>query len=77
MKSRRDEIIWDLKRQEKTSDEEAARRRVETISEREALDRVPPGLYTVMLKAGDTSTQKSVSVRQEALEGVRHVDVRK
>jgi photosystem II stability/assembly factor-like uncharacterized protein len=69
-------INWDLKRQEKTSDEEAARRRVETISEREALDRVPPGTYKVTLSAGDAKISKNVIVRRET-QGVRRVDVRK
>lgn len=69
-------VNWDLKRQEKISDEEAARRRVETISEREALDRVPPGTYTVTLSAGGAKMSKSVIVRPET-QGVRRVDVRK
>ena len=69
-------VNWDLKRQEKTSDEEAARRRVETISEREALDRVPPGTYTVTLRANSASMSKTVFVRPET-QGVRRVDVRK
>lgn len=69
-------VNWDLKRQEKTSDEEAARRRVETISEREALDRVPPGTYSVTLEAGDASMKKTLIVRRET-QGVKRVDVRK
>jgi photosystem II stability/assembly factor-like uncharacterized protein len=69
-------VNWDLKRQEKTSDEEAARLRVETISEREALDRVPPGTYKVTLQAVGANISKNVVVRKET-QGVRRVDVRK
>lgn len=69
-------VNWDLKRQEKTGDEEAARKRVETISEREALDRVPPGTYSVTLLAGDVKMSKTVIVRRET-QGVKRVDVRK
>ena len=69
-------VNWDLKRQEKTSDEEAKRRGVETISEREALDRVPPGAYLVTLRAGSGSMSKQVMVRPET-QGVRRVEVRK
>ena len=62
--------------QEKTSDEEAARLRVETISEREALDRVAPGIYKITLRAGGANVSKNVVVRKRT-QGVRRVDVRK
>ncbi|HEY0006321.1 MAG TPA: hypothetical protein VGB17_16185 [Pyrinomonadaceae bacterium] len=69
-------VNWDLKREEKTSAEEAARRGAETISEREALDRVPAGTYTVTLRTGSINMSKQVVVRNEP-QGVRRVDVRK
>jgi photosystem II stability/assembly factor-like uncharacterized protein len=69
-------VNWDLKRQEKATAEEIARARAETISEREALDRVPPGNYTVTLRAGSATATKNIVVRKE-IQGVRKVDVRK
>jgi photosystem II stability/assembly factor-like uncharacterized protein len=69
-------VIWDLKRQEKVSDADAARVGVTTISEREALDRVPSGDYTVALQVGSSVLKNTVVVREET-QGVKLVNVRK
>ena len=69
-------LNWDLKRQEKLTDEQVAKAGVETISEREALDRVPAGKYTVTLDTGKTRLTKEVILRKET-QGVQKVDVRK
>lgn len=69
-------VIWDLKRQEKVSDADVARVGVTTISEREALDRVPSGDYTVTLQVGSSVLKSRVVVREET-QGVKLVNVRK
>jgi hypothetical protein len=69
-------VVWDLKRQEKVNDAEATRAGVTTLSEREALDWVLPGNYTVTLDAGNISSRSSVVVRKEA-SGLKIVPVRK
>ena len=69
-------VVWDLKRQEKVTDEEAARARVETLSERDALAWVPPGDYTVTLELGTGSLKTEVNVQKER-QGVKRVEVRK
>lgn len=58
-------INWDLKREERTSDAEAARLSLVTISEREARDRVPPGSYIVVLEVSGISRRNSIEVRSE------------
>ena len=58
------------------TDEEATRAGVETLSEREFLERVPVGTYIVTLQAGGTSLSQKVVVRPEG-QGVRRVEVRK
>lgn len=63
-------------RQEKVTDEEATRARVETLSERDALGWVPPGDYTVTLELGAGSLKTEVNVRKER-PGVKRVEVRK
>jgi hypothetical protein len=65
-----------LKRQEKLTDEQAKQAGVETISEREALERVAPGKYSVTLDSGKALITKEVNVRKEN-QGVQRVDVRK
>ncbi|MDQ2938622.1 MAG: hypothetical protein M3R67_14145, partial [Acidobacteriota bacterium] len=69
-------VSWDLKRQEKVSDAEATRAGVTTISEREALDWVAPGNYTVILQAGALSSQNVIVVKKESA-GVNLAPVRK
>jgi photosystem II stability/assembly factor-like uncharacterized protein len=69
-------VVWDLKRQEKVTDEEAARARVETLSERDALAWVRPGDYTVTLELGTGSLKTEVNVQKER-QGVKRVVVRK
>jgi photosystem II stability/assembly factor-like uncharacterized protein len=70
-------VTWDLKRQEKVTDEEAARAGVTTLSERDALDWVSPGDYVVILETGGSSSLKTkISVGKER-QGVKRVDVRK
>ena len=69
-------VVWDLKRQDKVSDAEAALAGVTTLSEREALDWVPPGDYIVTLEMGGNSLKTEVIVRKEG-QGVKRVDVRK
>jgi hypothetical protein len=64
-----------LKRVERTSEPEAARLGVVTISE-EALDRVPSGQYTVLLETGWVTKRKIVEVRKERA-GVTLVPVRR
>jgi photosystem II stability/assembly factor-like uncharacterized protein len=58
-------VVWDLKRQEPVTDEEAARARVETPSERDALAWVQPGAYTVTLELRSGSLKTAVNVRKE------------
>ena len=69
-------VNWDLKRQDKVTDEEAARAGVTTLSEREALDWVQAGDYTVTLEMGSGSLKTEASVRKER-QGVKKVEVRK
>jgi hypothetical protein len=69
-------VNWDLKREEKASDAEADRTGVTTISEREALDWVAPGNYTVNLQAGSLSSQNLVVVKKESA-GLKLAPVRK
>ncbi|HKR59885.1 MAG TPA: hypothetical protein VJS64_09115, partial [Pyrinomonadaceae bacterium] len=69
-------VNWDLKRQNKVSDADAARAGVTTISEREALDWVAPGKYTAVATIGSTSVRKTVVVRKETV-GVKVGSVRK
>src|SRR6266545_842474 len=69
-------VVWDLKRAEKVTDEEAKRAGVETLSERDALAWVPPGEYTVTLKVGAGSQNTNLIVRKEQ-QGVKRVEVRK
>jgi hypothetical protein len=71
-------VNWDLKRQDKVTDEEAARAGVTTLSERDALDWVLPGDYVVMLETGGSSSslKTKISVGKER-QGVKRVDVRK
>ena len=69
-------VNWDLKRQTKTTDADAARAGVTTICEREALDRVKPGTYTVIVTIGPTSVRNTLVVRKET-DGVRVGSVRK
>jgi photosystem II stability/assembly factor-like uncharacterized protein len=69
-------VNWDLKRQEKITDAEADRVGVTTISEREALDWVSPGNYTVALRIGALVVRNTVTVRKEP-QGVKLVPVRK
>jgi hypothetical protein len=69
-------VNWDLKRQTKTTDAEATRAGVTTISEREALDWVKPGTYTIIATIGPTSVRNTLVVRKET-DGVRVGSVRK
>lgn len=69
-------VVWDLKRPEKVTDEEATRARAETLSERDALAWVPPGDYMVTLELSSGSLKTAVNVRKEA-QGVKRVNVRK
>jgi photosystem II stability/assembly factor-like uncharacterized protein len=69
-------LNWDLKRQQRVTDAEAERLGVTTISEREAMDRVAPGNYTVTLSMGNSSVTKNVLVRRE-VQGVSLAPVRK
>lgn len=67
---------WDLKREQKVTDEEATRARVETLSEREALAWVPHGDYTVTLELSTGELKTDITVRKEG-QGVKRVEVRK
>ena len=58
-------VNWDLKRQERITDAQAELAGVTTISEREALDRVPAGKYSVVLDTGKAQLTKEVIVRPE------------
>jgi photosystem II stability/assembly factor-like uncharacterized protein len=69
-------VSWDLKRQDKVSDAEAARAGVTTLSEREALDWVASGNYTVTLEATGQSSRNTVVVQKESA-GVKLAPVRK
>jgi photosystem II stability/assembly factor-like uncharacterized protein len=69
-------VVWDLKRAEKVSDEEAKRAGAETLSERAALAWVQPGEYTVTLESGGGSRQTQLLVRRET-QGVKRLEVRK
>jgi hypothetical protein len=69
-------VVWDLKREDKVTDEEAKRARVETLSERDALAWVPPGDYTVTLELSTGSLKTEVNVLKER-QGVKRVEVRK
>lgn len=69
-------VNWDLKRQNKVSEEEATRLGVTTISEREALEWVQPGNYVVTLESGSVPVKNTVAVRREA-QGVKVGQVRK
>jgi hypothetical protein len=69
-------VVWDLKRQDKVSDAEAALAGVTTLSEREALDWVAPGDYLVTMEMGGNSPKTKVIVRKEG-QGVKRVEVRK
>jgi hypothetical protein len=69
-------IVWDLKRAEKVTDEEAKRAGVETLSERDALAWVAPGEYTVTLQLAGGSQKTEIIVRTEA-QAVKRVEVRK
>ncbi len=69
-------VSWDLKRQEKASDADAAREGVTTLSERDALDWISPGKYTVTLRAAGLSSQNVVIVKKES-DGVKLAPVRK
>ena len=69
-------VNWDLKRQTPVTDAEAARAGVTTISEREALDRIGPGIYVVTAEAGPVSLKNNIVVRSEAA-GVKVGQVRK
>jgi photosystem II stability/assembly factor-like uncharacterized protein len=69
-------VVWDLKRQDKVSDAEAALAGVTTLSEREALDWVVPGDYLVTMEMGGNSLKTKVIVRKEG-QGVKRVEVRK
>jgi hypothetical protein len=69
-------VSWDLKRQDKVSDAEATRAGVTTLSEREALDWVAPGNYTVTLEVTGQSSRNTVVVQKESA-GVKLAPVRK
>ncbi|HUS11949.1 MAG TPA: hypothetical protein VMZ30_15900 [Pyrinomonadaceae bacterium] len=69
-------LVWDLKREEKVTAEQAARARAETLSEKDALVWVPPGDYTATLDSGNSSLKKAIKVRREQ-QGIKRVDVRK
>ena len=69
-------LNWDLKREEKTSDAEASRLGVATISERDALDRVAPGTYRVTVEVHGLTRRNTIEVRKER-QGVTMVNVRK
>ena len=69
-------VNWDLKRQEKLTAEQAAKAGAETISERDALDWVPAGKYSVTLDTGKLRLTKDINVRKET-QDVKKVDVRK
>ncbi len=69
-------INWDLKRANKTSEADATKLGVTTISEREALDWVMPGTYTVTLDVAPTAVGRAIVVRREA-SGVKVGQVRK
>lgn len=69
-------VVWDLKREQKVTDEEATRARVETLSERDALAWVPPGDYSVTLESNTGRLTTGVHVRLERQE-VKRVEVRK
>jgi len=69
-------VNWDLKRQEKLTAEQAAKAGAETISERDALDWVPAGKYSVTLDTGKLRLTEDINVRKET-QDVKKVDVRK
>jgi hypothetical protein len=69
-------VVWDLKREEKVTDEEATRARVTTLSERDALGWVSPGSYTVTLELSSGPLNTKVNVRREP-QGIKRVEVRK
>ncbi len=69
-------VLWDLKRAEKVTDDEAKRAGVETLSERDALGWVLPGEYSVTLQLGAGSQKSEIIVRREQ-QGVKRVEVRK
>ncbi len=69
-------VNWDLKRQDKVTDADAARAGVTTLSEREALDWVSPGNYTVTLSAAGITSKSAVVVRKE-MAGVKLAPVKK
>jgi hypothetical protein len=69
-------VVWDLKREDKVTDEEATRARVETLSERDALAWVAPGDYTVTLELSTGSLKTEINVRKEQ-PGIKRVEVRK
>jgi len=58
-------VVWDLKREAKVTDEEAARANVDTPSERDALAWVAPGDYTVTLELSSGSLKTAVKVQKE------------
>ncbi|MEP6919874.1 MAG: hypothetical protein ABI967_02030 [bacterium] len=69
-------VNWDLKHRDKISEDEATKLGVNTISEREALDWVKPGTYTVSIESGAISVSNTVLVKKER-EGVKVGQVRK
>jgi photosystem II stability/assembly factor-like uncharacterized protein len=69
-------VTWDLKQQNKTTEEAATRAGVTTLSEREALDWIAPGAYTVTLETSSGALKTEISVRKET-QGVKKVEVRK
>jgi photosystem II stability/assembly factor-like uncharacterized protein len=69
-------VTWDLKGPDKTTEEAATKAGITTLSEREALDWVRPGAYTLYLEAGKDSKSTGITVRKE-IQGVKRVEVRK
>ena len=69
-------VTWDLKGPDRTTEEVATKAGITTLSEREALDWVPPGDYTAFLETGHGSIKTGITVRKET-QGVKRVEVRK
>jgi hypothetical protein len=69
-------VQWDLKGPDKTTEEAATKAGITTLSEREALDWVRPGDYTVFLETDSGTIKTGITVRKET-QGVKRVDVRK
>ncbi len=69
-------VVWDLKREGSVTDEEAARARAETLSEKDALAWVPAGRYTATLDSAGSRLTTDIRVERET-EDLRRIPVRK